>query len=291
MENKKKKILKVLVIVLVAVALFILIGSFLKKEANGAWPMRDRDEKRLDFSSQNPADQYVFPYDANETGKLAIKVNNLDDATGKIKEIAGKQNGEVVYYEINGATSEMRNGTMVVKVPSGNFQQSFSELKNVANLVVQESITKGQNIPQVCPMAATQPANIATDAQGTTVKSDMAIYPLPTPCSEFKQNEFSYIKVIFVADEKNKERMVITGLKNLGIVILVVVAVKILVTLFLIGFLIYLIMRFFRHIAGCHSCKHKKEEVFKREVETKPLRKISKVAVKRKAIVKLKSKK
>lgn len=79
------------------------------------------------------------------TGSLDLKVGSADDASGKISQIAADNGGEVFSSNFYQSGKNVKSGTIEVKVPVGNFEKTFAELKKIANLVVRES-TSGQDV-------------------------------------------------------------------------------------------------------------------------------------------------
>lgn len=301
-ESQRGKIFKVLAIALATAALLILLGSFWQKEASGAFHVRQENygyQNEIIESIKTQPDNYVFPSSAIETGRIALRVDDLAATEKSVRSVAIDQEGEVVFYEINNATSNLENGMMVIKVAADKFQDAFAELKK-SGMVVQESVIKGQNLPAVCPMNAVQ--NSAEDQVLETEKKDTAVEQVEeknaaaesviaqVPCIDSQNGSFSYIKVVFVAKngvqkfwENNvNTQEAVSILTTAGKIILVVVAIKILVTLLMMVFLFYLIMKFLRHTVlkprGVQNEKTKENK----KTQTKPLRKSQKVAVKRK---------
>lgn len=317
MQNKK--ILKVVTILLVVIALFILLGSVLKRYASGAWMMgrADRSDSTYYYPSQD--NQYAFPFDAIRTGKIALKIADSELFVQEVKNVADRQAGEVVFYELNNATSRTKNGTIVVKVADDKFEDTFSQLKSRGDLVVQEFISKQENGRNVCPMLSPQegiaPTATVLEGDGSQAAAEGTkpeLISVPSgdqaaSSAQFapycpigdKDGDFSYIKVVFMADKgvsgflgKNGERYLASmTLEKMGKWILVIVAIKILVTLAFIGFIIMLLVQFFRHTVVNHHRHYAKPEAVKRRPEIKTLSKRSAVVVKRKVASKAKTKK
>lgn len=82
-----------------------------------------------------------------KNGDLTLKVNNADESAKKISEIAKNNNGEVFSTSFYQSASNVKNGTITVKVPVANFEKTFAEIKKVASLVVRESIS-GQDVTE-----------------------------------------------------------------------------------------------------------------------------------------------
>ena len=82
-----------------------------------------------------------------KNGDLTLKVNNADDAAAKISEVAKNNKGEVFSSSFYQSASNVKSGTITVKVPVANFEKTFAEIKKVAALVVRESIS-GQDVTE-----------------------------------------------------------------------------------------------------------------------------------------------
>lgn len=78
-------------------------------------------------------------------GSLNLKVNDADSAAQKITQIAKSNEGEVFSSNFYQSGKNIKSGTIEVKVPVDKFEKAFSEIKEVATLVVRESIS-GQNV-------------------------------------------------------------------------------------------------------------------------------------------------
>ena len=76
-----------------------------------------------------------------KNGNLTMKVERVSEAQEKISEIARNSGGDVFSSNINQSKNNIKSGTIVVKVPVGNFEKAFSEIKNVSALIVRESTT------------------------------------------------------------------------------------------------------------------------------------------------------
>ena len=80
-------------------------------------------------------------------GNLTLKVDNTDDAARKITEIVNNNNGEVSSSNFYRSANNAKNGTIAVKTPVNNFDKTFTEIKEVASLVVRES-TSSQDVTE-----------------------------------------------------------------------------------------------------------------------------------------------
>ncbi|HCP08288.1 MAG TPA: hypothetical protein DIT25_00600 [Candidatus Moranbacteria bacterium] len=82
-----------------------------------------------------------------KNGSLNLKVTDTDSASSKISQIAKDNGGDVFSSNFYETEKNMKSGSISVKVPVNNFEKTFSELKKVATLVVQESIS-GQDVTE-----------------------------------------------------------------------------------------------------------------------------------------------
>jgi hypothetical protein len=82
-----------------------------------------------------------------KNGNLTFKVSNADNAAGDIATIAKNNGGEVFSSNFYENTSNVKSGTITIRVPVANFEKTFSEIKKVASLVVRES-TSGQDVTE-----------------------------------------------------------------------------------------------------------------------------------------------
>jgi hypothetical protein len=82
-----------------------------------------------------------------KNGNLTLKVDSDDKASSKISQIAQDNGGEVFSYNFYETPKNIKSASITVKVTAANFEKTFSELKKVATLVVQES-TSGQDVTE-----------------------------------------------------------------------------------------------------------------------------------------------
>lgn len=93
-------------------------------------------------SSQDSVDKKVI-----KNGNLTLKVDNADESSAKISQIAKDNGGEVFSSNFYETPKNIKSGNITIKVPVANFEKTFAELKKVAVLVVQES-TSGQDVTE-----------------------------------------------------------------------------------------------------------------------------------------------
>ena len=119
-----------------------------------------RSEKSVNSSSVSAPMTVVSPYEASDSqdltqtdkkiiknGNLNLKVDNAEEAAGKISEIAKVNGGEIFSSNFYQRSSNVKNGAVVAKIPVANFEKAFSEIKKVASLVISES-TSGQDVTE-----------------------------------------------------------------------------------------------------------------------------------------------
>lgn len=76
-----------------------------------------------------------------KNGALNIRVQNADEASGRIGEIVSGFGGSVTDSNFSQGTNNVKRGSVTVKVPVAKFEEAFEALKKVATLVESESIT------------------------------------------------------------------------------------------------------------------------------------------------------
>jgi hypothetical protein len=76
-----------------------------------------------------------------KSGDLYLRVGDAEEAVDKISQIAQKNQGEIFASNISRVTNEqIKEGYVTVKVPFNNFEKTFDELKEVASLILSESV-------------------------------------------------------------------------------------------------------------------------------------------------------
>ncbi len=81
------------------------------------------------------------------TGNLSLRVDSADQAVSAVTRIAEGAGGSVASSNIHDGGSGIKSGTVTVRVPAATFTEVFGQLKQVARLVVSESIT-GQDVTE-----------------------------------------------------------------------------------------------------------------------------------------------
>lgn len=99
-----------------------------------------------------------------KNGNLSLKIDNADEASKKINEIAEGNGGEVFSSNFYQSADNVKNGTVTVKVPVVNFERAYGEIKKVATVVIQES-TSGQDVTEQYVDLKAQLANAQAEEQ------------------------------------------------------------------------------------------------------------------------------
>lgn len=82
-----------------------------------------------------------------KNGNLSLKVDNTDKASVSITKIAKDNSGEVASSNFRQSGTNVKSGIVTVKVPVGNFEKTFADLKKIASLVLTES-TSDQDVTE-----------------------------------------------------------------------------------------------------------------------------------------------
>jgi hypothetical protein len=98
--------------------------------------------QEVNSSGGNAIDKKII-----KDGNLSLKVDSVDEASGKIYEIAKRNGGEVFSTNVYQTAKSIKSGTVTVRVPVKNFEQTFAEIKKVASFVSSES-TSGQDVTE-----------------------------------------------------------------------------------------------------------------------------------------------
>lgn len=290
MANKK-----LIMIGATAVAIFVMVGivvvaahceterhSFLNKNKNG--------HMLKNYSVGQSSDSFVLPEDAAKSGELAIVVSDIDSAKTDIQGIATK-NGGVVYSSYMAYASEnIKNGSVVVQIPSANFDAAFSDLKKIGKQVIQESI---KQIPTRNSIIYPQPAaesQIAKDSVANRA-DEIAIAPVPT-YPQAVQNK-GYIKIIF-ADYNNRKSINVGSILGVGYQgqnmrdnMWVVLAIKSIVLVVLIAIIVIVAKRIITNLQKIKRINHVAKPAVKHVVHivkraTKTKKRVAKATVKTK---------
>jgi hypothetical protein len=123
------------------------------------YPMRDfslgapEDAGRIAEQITVPAGEVAPASDGAEkrvikNGNLNLRVDRVDEANREMARIAGANGGEVFASNVYiNPSNQIKSGSATVRVPVGNFQKTFEELKKTATLVISES-TSGQDVTE-----------------------------------------------------------------------------------------------------------------------------------------------
>ncbi len=82
-----------------------------------------------------------------KNGSLGLKVSSVDQAAEDVANVAKKNNGEVFSSNLRQSSTKLKSGTVTVKVPVEKFENTLSEIKKIAVLVLNES-TSGNDISE-----------------------------------------------------------------------------------------------------------------------------------------------
>lgn len=82
-----------------------------------------------------------------KNGGLSLKVDRLADAQDKISAIAQENGGSVFSSNISQTRTNIKSGTITVKVPVANFEKAFGQIKGIAALVIRET-TSGNDVTE-----------------------------------------------------------------------------------------------------------------------------------------------
>lgn len=98
------------------------------------------------------ADSAIFSIEVDKkiikNGYLTMKVSSVDDANESIGKVAKDNGGDVFSSDFSkNPQTNIKSGSVTVKVPVANFDKALAEIKKVAALVVQES-TSGQDVTE-----------------------------------------------------------------------------------------------------------------------------------------------
>lgn len=102
-----------------------------------------------------------------KNGNLILKVDNVDKASANITKISKDNGGEVASSNFRQSGASVKSGTMAVKVPVANFEKTFSDLKKVASLVINES-TSGTDVTEQYADLQAQLKNKQTEEEAFT---------------------------------------------------------------------------------------------------------------------------
>jgi len=169
-KNLKKIIIIAVGILVLALAVLTVLQNMNQSRSGGSYGLSGGSLSGVSTSFNNPIPSMkssdmavqregIAPVASDESavdltdkkiiknGDLDLKVNSVDDASQKISAIAKSNGGEVASSNFYQTTTNLKSGTVTVKVPVANFEKTFADLKKVATLVVQES-TSGQDVTE-----------------------------------------------------------------------------------------------------------------------------------------------
>lgn len=109
-----------------------------------------------------------------KNGNLSLKVDDTDASSAKISAIARNNSGEVFASNFYQSGSNVKSGTITVKVPVAFFEKTFGEIKEVASLVISESTT-GQDVTEQYTDLRAQLVNAQAEEQSFIKILDQAV--------------------------------------------------------------------------------------------------------------------
>lgn len=74
-----------------------------------------------------------------KTGNVTMMVNSVEPKINEISDIARHVGGDVMSANIVDGRSDLKNGVIIVKVPSDNFKEAFERIVAVASVVTHQS--------------------------------------------------------------------------------------------------------------------------------------------------------
>ena len=168
------------------------------------------------FIQPDDGNGFIVPQDAAKSGKIAIIVNDLDSARNSVQNIATQNVGVVYSTFIAYASSNIKSGSIVVQIPTANFDKTFNDLKKIGSQIIQESSKQIPVInPIVYPMAENPSVSLSVPEEKSTINNNVTseegavtvdhsidnstIAPAPTVMPIYPQikQDKGYIEVIF----------------------------------------------------------------------------------------------
>ncbi len=104
-------------------------------------------ESRSQFSGEGDENLAAAEKKIIKNGNLNLKVVKIDKSVEEISKIAKNNGGDIFSTNFFQNSKNVKSGTITVKVPVNNFEKAFSEIKEIANFVMRESIS-GQDVTE-----------------------------------------------------------------------------------------------------------------------------------------------
>jgi uncharacterized membrane protein len=297
MQNKKVILIAGGAIFVISVAA-IIIGLFSVHEKLGRYEfgyqngMMNRSGAAIalpNFASEK--NRFVVPGDGAKNGELAIVVNDLDSAKQKIQDIAIQSGGRIYATYIAYASSDLKNGSIVIQMPRENFEKVFADLKKSGFQVIEESTQEIETrtfYPMATPAANVQEAadtvgaeSGANGAAATStvspsepqgaIEPQIAIYPQP---QNFAQNK-GYIRVVMAVSGAARIGSIVRNdgsienqyfAKGTSKHLLAGLFLKVLMLVVLVGLLIFMLKKIF-HAFHLHREYRRQKRAEKRSVK------------------------
>jgi hypothetical protein len=102
-----------------------------------------------------------------KNGNLSLKVDSVDKASAGISKIAKDNGGETASSNFYQSGTNVKSGTITIKIPVANFEKTFADLKKIASLVIRES-TSGQDVTEQYTDLQAQLKNKQTEEEAFT---------------------------------------------------------------------------------------------------------------------------
>lgn len=106
--------------------------------------------------TESPAPEQEVPSEQKviREATLSLRVENTDTAVGTIRGVAQWHKGDVYSVNISENGSGVRSGSVTIKVPTENFEKALAGVKEVATLVVRETISNQDVTEEFVDMSA-----------------------------------------------------------------------------------------------------------------------------------------
>lgn len=142
-------------------------SAIMEKSMGADAPMAVSSREEDQSSQDLPAAEKKIRKDGN----MDLKVDDVDKASENISSIAKDNGGEVFSSNFYQTNNNVKSGNIVVKVPVANFEKTFSQIKGIASLVVQESVSGDDMTEQYVDLTAQLKNKQAEEAQFSKILS------------------------------------------------------------------------------------------------------------------------
>lgn len=216
-DGKHKKVLIIAGLFVIFSIAIIAIGSIswkMNQARNYGWSNESGRgqmmNRRSGVANSAPVNvvtdkQFSMPEDAAKSGEIAFTIADLESAKKAVADVAAKNGGNVYATYISYASSTSKNGSIVVQVPIGNFDLTFSSLKNIGSRIIQEQTTQ-LPVRNIYPIGIATPMAAVNKVDGGDVVKDQEPTVTSTMMPDYYpktvQNK-GYIRVIFADYGRN----------------------------------------------------------------------------------------